>query len=70
MSVDASNQAVIDFYKQEIEREGWTIESEGTFLGYVITAKKDSRTLGVVVIQLDEANGQAVQSVTLSVSAE
>ena len=54
--VKATAQGVIDYYKQQLGSNGWTIESTANAGGaMVLAAKKDTRTLGVYVV--DAGNG-------------
>ena len=49
-NVNASVQAVMDYYSSQLTSSGWTVESNAEMAGMrVIVAKKDTRTLGVYV---------------------
>lgn len=61
-----SAQTVIDFYKAELTKSGWTIESTASANGaLVLAAEKDTRTFGVWAATV---NGQT--TVTAGVSGE
>lgn len=63
-NVNASAQAVIEYYKAQLAQNGWTIESTAnTGAATVLSAKKDTRTLGVYIV--DSGNGAV--SVTVGI---
>jgi len=68
LTSSAASGDVTAFCKSEIVKKGWTIETEGNIFGYVISAKKDTRELNVVVLDIKDDNGNPVQSITLSVT--
>ena len=55
-SVNASARAVVDYYKQQLTAEGWTVEASANMgATSVVSAKKDTRTMGISVT--DAGNG-------------
>ncbi|MEY4747651.1 MAG: hypothetical protein RLZZ416_700 [Candidatus Parcubacteria bacterium] len=55
-TVNASTQAVADYYKTELTRAGWTIEATAnTGAATVLSAKKDNRTFGVYIASAGDA---------------
>lgn len=63
-TVKGSAQAVIDHYKKELGRSGWTIEATANTGGAtVLSAKKDTRTLGIYVVDA----GDGLVSVTAGI---
>ncbi len=60
----AAAQSVIDYYKGELSKNGWTIEATANTGGAtVLSAQKDTRTFGVYVV--DAGNGSV--SVTVGI---
>ena len=59
----ASSKSVYDYYDSRLKATGWTIDSTASMAAgtNVIVAKKDSRTLGIYIV--DAGNG------TVSVTA-
>lgn len=58
----SSAQAVADFYKKELMTLGWTVEQVANTGGtMVITAKKDTRTFAVYIV--DSGDGQVTVTV-------
>lgn len=50
-TANASAQAVVDYYKAQLAKDGWTIEaSANTGAGTVLSATKDGRTFGVYIV--------------------
>ena len=63
-NVNASAQAVIDYYKSELAKSGWTIEATANTGGAtVLSAKKDTRTFGVYIV----STGTGAVSVTVGI---
>jgi len=56
-TVQASAQSVADYYKAQLASKGWTVSATAnTGAATVLSATKDSRTLGVYIV--DAGNGQ------------
>lgn len=66
-STGKTTQQVVDAYKLGLTSNGWTIQSEGSIFGYVLTADKDTREVNLVVLGTTDSNGKDVQSTTISV---
>ncbi len=63
-TVNASTQSVIDYYKSELAKNGWTVEATANMAGVtVLSGKKDTRTFGIYVV--DAGNGSV--SVTIGI---
>lgn len=63
-TVNASTQSVIDYYKSELAKNGWTVEATANMAGAtVLSGKKDTRTFGIYVV--DAGNGSV--SVTIGI---
>lgn len=63
-NVNASAQAVVDYYKSELAKNGWTVEATAnTGAATVLSATKDTRTFGVYIV---DAGGGSV-SVTAGI---
>lgn len=69
LAAKASAAEVTAFYKSELAKKGWTITSEQTFLGNLLTAEKGSNELSVIVYDATDAGiNQLASSITLSVN--
>lgn len=63
-TVNASAQRVVDHYKNELARNGWTVEGTANAAGaMVVSAKKDTRTFGAYVVD----SGSGAVSVTVGI---
>jgi hypothetical protein len=55
--VRASAQAVADYYKQELQNNGWKIEGTASVGGAtVVSASKDTRTFGAYIADTGDGN--------------
>lgn len=65
-TVNANAQTIADYYKTELERNGWQIEGNATSMGtIIISASKDTKSFGVSIV-----GAEGTSTVTASVSEE
>jgi len=62
----ASAQAVVDYYRQGLTSAGWTIEGTATIgAATVLTARKDTRTVGIHIADTGDGNVAVTAGVEL-----